>query len=132
MRLGVIGIGYLGLTHAVCMADLGHEVIGLDVDADKVARVSKGDVPFFEPGLEPMLRKNLGADRLRFTTSFAEVAGFANVHFLYQWERHAAWRRGSGDKHRPGPKRTLRGIRNSSGKASPSKIALRQTASSSA
>jgi UDPglucose 6-dehydrogenase len=82
MRLGVIGIGYLGLTHAVCMADLGHEVIGLDVDADKVARVSKGDVPFFEPGLEPMLRKNLGADRLRFTTSFAEVAGFANVHFL--------------------------------------------------
>ena len=82
MRLGVIGIGYLGLTHAVCMANLGHDVIGLDVDADKVARVSKGDVPFFEPGLEPMLRKNLGADRLRFTTSFAEVAGFADVYFL--------------------------------------------------
>lgn len=82
MRLTVIGTGYLGLTHAVCMADLGHDVIGLDVDADKVARVSRGEVPFFEPGLEPMLRKNLDAGRLRFTTSFAEVAGFGNIHFL--------------------------------------------------
>lgn len=82
MRLTVIGTGYLGLTHAVCMADLGHDVIGLDVDADKVTRVSRGEVPFFEPGLEPMLRKNLDAGRLRFTTSFAEVAGFGNIHFL--------------------------------------------------
>ncbi len=82
MRLTVIGIGYLGLTHAVCMADLGHDVIGLDVDADKVARVSRGEVPFFEPGLEPMLRKNLDAGRLRFTTSFAEVAEFGSIHFL--------------------------------------------------
>ncbi len=82
MRLTVIGLGYLGLTHAVCMADLGHDVIGLDVDADKVSRVSKGEVPFFEPGLEPLLRKNLDAGRLRFTTSSAEVAEFGNVHFL--------------------------------------------------
>jgi UDPglucose 6-dehydrogenase len=82
LRLSVIGIGYLGLTHAVCMADLGHNVVGLDIDADKVARASRGEVPFFEPGLEPLLRKNLDAGRLRFTTSFAEAAEFGNVHFL--------------------------------------------------
>jgi UDPglucose 6-dehydrogenase len=82
MRLTVIGTGYLGLTHAVCMADLGHDVMGLDVDADKVARASNGEAPFFEPGLEPLLRKNLEAGRLRFTTSFAEVAEFGDVHFL--------------------------------------------------
>jgi UDPglucose 6-dehydrogenase len=82
LRLTVIGVGYLGLTHAVCMADLGHDVLGLDVDADKVARVSKGEAPFFEPGLEPLLRKNIDAGRLRFTTSFAEAAGFGNAHFL--------------------------------------------------
>jgi UDPglucose 6-dehydrogenase len=82
MRLTVIGTGYLGLTHAVCLADLGHDVIGLDIDADKVARAAKGEVPFFEPGLEPLLRKNLDSGRLRFTTSFAEVAEFGDIHFL--------------------------------------------------
>jgi UDPglucose 6-dehydrogenase len=82
LRLSVIGIGYLGLTHAVCMADLGHEVIGLDTDAEKVARAASGEAPFFEPGLEPLLRKNLEAGRLRFTASYPEVADFGNVHFL--------------------------------------------------
>ncbi len=82
MRLTVIGTGYLGLTHAVCMADLGHDVMGLDVDADKLTRACKGEMPFFEPGLEPLLRKNIDAGRLRFTTSFAEAAEFADVHFL--------------------------------------------------
>ena len=82
MRLTVIGIGYLGLTHAVCMADLGHEVIGLDADSEKVAWAVNGETPFFEPGLEPLLRKNLDAGRLRFTTSYEEVAGFGDVHFV--------------------------------------------------
>jgi len=82
MRLTVIGTGYLGLTHAVCMADLGHEVIGLDVDAAKVTRAANGEAPFFEPGLEPLLRKNVDAGRLRFTTSFPEAAEFGDVHFL--------------------------------------------------
>jgi UDPglucose 6-dehydrogenase len=81
-RLSVIGIGYLGLTHAVCLADLGHDVLAIDVDAAKVALAASGEAPFFEPGLEPMLRKNLDAGRLRFTTSYAEVADFADVHFL--------------------------------------------------
>jgi UDPglucose 6-dehydrogenase len=82
MRLTVIGTGYLGLTHAVCMAYIGHDVMGLDVDTDKVARAAKGEVPFFEPGLEPLLRKSLDSGRLRFTTSYAEAAEFGDVHFL--------------------------------------------------
>lgn len=82
MRLTVIGTGYLGLTHAVCMADIGHDVMGLDVDTEKVARAARGEVPFFEPGLEPLLRKSLDSGRLRFTTSYAAAAEFGDVHFL--------------------------------------------------
>src|ERR1700749_5322362 len=81
-RVTVIGAGYLGLTHAVCMADLGHEVLAIDVDTDKIAKAAAGEAPFFEPGLEPLLRKNVDAGRLRFTTSFAEVGEFGDVHFL--------------------------------------------------
>jgi UDPglucose 6-dehydrogenase len=82
LRLTIIGAGYLGLTHAVCMADLGHEVLALDVDEQKITRAGAGETPFFEPGLEPLLRKNLDAGRLRFTTSFAEAGEFGDVHFL--------------------------------------------------
>ena len=82
LRVSVVGTGYLGLTHAVCMADLGHQVLAIDVDAEKVAKAAKGEAPFFEPGLEPMLRKNLDAGRLRFTDSFAEVGEFGDVHFI--------------------------------------------------
>jgi UDPglucose 6-dehydrogenase len=78
----VLGTGYLGATHAVCMADLGFEVLGLDVDESKIARLAAGEVPFYEPGLEPLLRKNLDTGRLRFTTSWDEVAEFGDVHFL--------------------------------------------------
>src|SRR5215469_3253335 len=82
MRVTAIGIGYLGLTHAVCMADLGHQVLAIDVDKERVEKVARGETPFFEPGLEPLLRKNLDAGRLRFTTSFAEIGAFGEVHFL--------------------------------------------------
>ena len=81
-RLSVLGTGYLGATHAVCMAELGYDVIGLDVDEAKVARLSAGEVPFFEPGLPELLRKALDSGRLRFTTSYEEVAEFADVHFV--------------------------------------------------
>jgi len=82
LRLTVIGTGYLGLTHAVCMAERGHEVMAIDVDEDKIAKAARGETPFFEPGLEPLLRKNLESGRLRFTTSFAQAADFGQVHFL--------------------------------------------------
>ena len=81
-RLSVIGTGYLGATHAVCMAELGYEVIGLDVDPAKVALLNSGRIPFFEPGLPELLVKNLDAGRLHFTTSFEEAANFADVHFI--------------------------------------------------
>ena len=81
-RITVIGTGYLGLTHAVCLADLGHEVLAIDIDEEKIAKAANGEAPFFEPGLEPLLRKNLDAGRLRFTMSFAEVGEFGDIHFL--------------------------------------------------
>jgi UDPglucose 6-dehydrogenase len=81
-RVTVIGTGYLGLTHAVCLADLGHEVLAIDVDQEKVAKAANGEAPFFEPGLEPLLRKNLDSGRLRFTMSFAEIGDFGHIHFL--------------------------------------------------
>ncbi|MBB5914088.1 UDPglucose 6-dehydrogenase [Nocardia transvalensis] len=82
MRLTVFGTGYLGATHAACMAELGHEVVGVDVDPGKVAKLSDGVVPFYEPGLEDVLRRNLDAGRLRFTTSYEEAAAHADAHFL--------------------------------------------------
>jgi UDPglucose 6-dehydrogenase len=81
-RLTVIGTGYLGATHAVCMAELGFEVLGLDVLPEKVAQLQSGTVPFFEPGLPELLRKNLDSGRLRFTTSMEEVGEFGDVHFV--------------------------------------------------
>jgi UDPglucose 6-dehydrogenase len=81
-RLTVIGTGYLGATHAVCMAELGFEVLGLDVDQGKVDKLSSGEVPFYEPGLPELLQKNLDSGRLRFTTSYDEIGAFGDVHFL--------------------------------------------------
>ncbi len=82
MKMTVIGCGYLGATHAACMAELGHEVLGVDVDAAKIDSLAAGTVPFFEPGLDDVLRRNLAAGRLRFTTDFAEAARFGRIHFL--------------------------------------------------
>ena len=82
MRISVLGTGYLGATHAACMAELGHEVLGVDVDPVKVKKLQNGEVPFYEPGLEEMLRSNIAAGRLSFTSSYDEAADFADVHFL--------------------------------------------------
>ena len=82
MRCTVFGTGYLGATHAAGMAELGHDVIGVDIDAGKVAKLAGGDIPFYEPGLRKMLSDNIAAGRLRFTTDYEEAADFADVHFL--------------------------------------------------
>ena len=81
-RIVVIGTGYLGATHAACMADLGHEVLGVDVDPSKLAKLEAGEVPFWEPGLPEVLTRNIEAGRLRFTASYAEAAEFGDVFFL--------------------------------------------------
>ncbi|GAA4194228.1 UDP-glucose dehydrogenase family protein [Microbispora amethystogenes] len=81
-RLTVLGTGYLGATHAACMAELGFEVLALDVDQSKIERLRRGELPIHEPGLEEVLRRNLDSGRLRFTTSYEEVAKFGDVHFV--------------------------------------------------
>jgi UDPglucose 6-dehydrogenase len=81
-RLTVLGTGYLGMTHAACMASEGFEVLGVDTDAEKVARLNAGDVPIFEPGLGELLASGLASGRLSFTTSYAEAAEFGDVHFV--------------------------------------------------
>nr|WP_281260550.1 UDP-glucose/GDP-mannose dehydrogenase family protein [Kineococcus rhizosphaerae] len=77
----VIGCGYLGAVHAACMAELGHEVIGIDVDPEKVAALQAARAPFYEPGLPELLERTMATGRLRFTTDMAEAAGSA-VHFV--------------------------------------------------
>ena len=81
MRISVIGCGYLGAVHAASMAELGHEVVGVDVDPSKVRALSAGEAPFFEPGLPEILQSAGATGRLSFTTSMAEVKG-AKVHFV--------------------------------------------------
>ncbi len=81
-RLTFLGTGYLGATYAICFAELGYDVLGFDIDAPKIAKLAAGEVPFHEPGLDEFLRKNLAAGRLKFTTSYEEVAEFGDVHMI--------------------------------------------------
>jgi UDPglucose 6-dehydrogenase len=82
MRISVIGTGYLGATHAACLAELGFEVLGVDNDSKKVARLSRGTVPFSEPELDELVARHVGSGRLRFTSDLREAARFADVHFV--------------------------------------------------
>ncbi|GAA4059069.1 UDP-glucose/GDP-mannose dehydrogenase family protein [Streptomyces shaanxiensis] len=82
MRLTVIGTGYVGLVHATCMADMGHTVLGIDLDALRIESLARGRAPFYEPGLCETLQRTLESGHLRFTTSLAEAARFARIHFV--------------------------------------------------
>lgn len=81
MRISVIGCGYLGAVHAAAMASLGHDVVGVDLDERKIDLLSRGESPFFEPGLPELLAQETASGRLRFTTSIDDARG-ATVHFL--------------------------------------------------
>ncbi|WP_255798575.1 UDP-glucose/GDP-mannose dehydrogenase family protein [Arthrobacter sp. zg-Y238] len=81
MRLSVIGCGYLGAVHAVSMAQLGHDVVGIDVDAARIEDLAAGRAPFFEPRLPELLAEALESGRLTFSTDMADAAG-ADVHFV--------------------------------------------------
>ena len=81
MRISVIGCGYLGAVHAACMASLGHQVIGLDVDEAKVASLNSGVPPFYEPGFAELLDEQLAGGRLEFTTDPGRIAQ-AQIHFI--------------------------------------------------
>ncbi|MFI8256829.1 UDP-glucose dehydrogenase family protein [Streptomyces filamentosus] len=87
LKITVIGTGYLGATHAAAMAEMGFEVLGLDVVPEKVELLASGRVPMYEPGLEELLAKHVAGlqgstGRLRFTTSWEEVGAFGDVHFV--------------------------------------------------
>ncbi|MEV7359651.1 UDP-glucose/GDP-mannose dehydrogenase family protein [Kitasatospora sp. NPDC091276] len=87
LRISVIGTGYLGATHAAAMAEFGFEVLGLDIDPDKIATLTAGRVPMYEPGLSELLLKHVAGHegstgRLRFTSSVQEAAEFGDVHFV--------------------------------------------------
>jgi len=79
--MSVVGTGYLGATHAACMVELGHDVVGIDSDPAKVASLASGTVPFWEPGLDDVLRRGLDSGRLHFSTDPADAAG-SRVHFV--------------------------------------------------
>jgi len=81
LKLSVIGTGYLGATHAACMASLGFEVIGYDTETSKIELLSKGKVPFYEPELEDLLAEQIKSGRLTFTTNINDLAD-ADVHFI--------------------------------------------------
>jgi len=81
MRISVIGCGYLGAVHAACMAKLGHDVVGIDVDEHKISELSAAKAPFYEPGLEDLLQEVQATGRLTFTTDMAAAAG-NSVHFI--------------------------------------------------
>jgi UDPglucose 6-dehydrogenase len=81
LKLAVIGTGYLGATHAACMASLGFEVIGFDTESSKIDLLSKGKVPFYEPDLEELLAEQIKAKRLTFTNKVEDLSD-ADVHFI--------------------------------------------------
>src|ERR1039458_9544234 len=82
MRMTVIGTGYLGAVHAACMADLGHEVLGVDTDTRKIAALQEGRALFFEPGLEEILVRAVGSGKLRFSAPLQEDAESGDRHFI--------------------------------------------------
>jgi UDPglucose 6-dehydrogenase len=81
LKISVVGTGYLGATHAACMAELGLEVVGVDTDAKKIEALASGELPFYEPDLPELLQKHVKTGRLRFTTDFSEIAD-CDVHFI--------------------------------------------------
>ena len=82
LRISVIGTGYLGATHAACLAELGFRVIGVDSDRGKVASLNAGTAPFAEPGLDELLARHVENGRLHFTTDIREATALADIHFL--------------------------------------------------
>ena len=82
MRITVIGTGYVGLVSGTCLADVGNDVLCLDLDVEKIRLLQEGSIPIFEPGLEWMVKRNVAAGRLRFTTDIEEAVGHGLLQFI--------------------------------------------------
>src|SRR5438105_14778925 len=82
MRIAMIGTGYVGLISGACFADFGHQVTCVDKDADKVAALTRGEIPIFEAGLDALVASNIAAGRLAFTTDLAASVGKAGAGLI--------------------------------------------------
>ena len=82
MKIAMIGTGYVGLVSGVCFSDFGHDVVCVDKDPAKIAKLNAGSVPIFEPGLEALMVKNVEAGRLRFTLDMADAVQGADAVFI--------------------------------------------------
>lgn len=82
MRITIFGTGYVGLVSGACLAQSGNHVVCVDVDADKIARLTKGEIPIYEPGLEPIVHDSVAAGRLRFTTDATEAVEHGMLQFI--------------------------------------------------
>jgi UDPglucose 6-dehydrogenase len=82
MKVSVVGTGYVGLVTGACLADLGNDVVCLDIDEQKVAGLREGRIPIHEPGLAELVVRNSAAKRLRFTTDAGEAARHGRVQFI--------------------------------------------------
>jgi UDPglucose 6-dehydrogenase len=82
MRVTIFGTGYVGLVTGTCLAEVGNDVVCVDVDADKIARLERGEIPIYEPGLEPLVKANRRSGRLRFTTDAAAAMAHAQIVFI--------------------------------------------------
>ena len=82
MKISVFGTGYVGLVQGAILADAGHQVICVDIDEAKLARLRKGEIPIFEPGLEPLVKTNFAEGRLQFTSNAAEAVAQSEIQFI--------------------------------------------------
>ena len=82
MHVAVIGTGYVGLVVGACLAETGNDVICADIDEEKIARLCRGEIPIYEPGLEPLVVRNLQEGRLRFTTDVGEAVRKSEIIFI--------------------------------------------------
>ncbi|WP_300617807.1 UDP-glucose/GDP-mannose dehydrogenase family protein [Dokdonella sp.] len=82
MRVTIFGTGYVGLVTGTCLAEVGNDVVCVDVDADKIARLERGEIPIYEPGLEPLVRANRASGQLKFTTDAASAIAHAQIVFI--------------------------------------------------
>src|SRR3972149_6557989 len=82
MKLSVVGVGYVGLVAGTCFADVGNEVVCVDIDQEKIAGLTKGRLPIYEPGLDEMVKRNVASGRLSFTSDLAEAVGKSLLIFL--------------------------------------------------